>query len=149
MPLTQPPRDQHGGVIPHDHTGIVNDDHVIRRINKEWIIDDPKVPGGKRITSVALEPSSGPNGGLSIDLKRQIEEAGYDAKQWVSTPKFTGSIILRTGDLRSENFMVGYDPQDGNPYHGEVWGQFSRGRKKKVMSMSSWFVPIEGVALIL
>ena len=148
MPLQLPPRDEHG-TTPHDHAGIGDDDLVIRRINKEWVVEDPKVPGGKRLTSVALEPSSGPNGGLSVDLKRQIEEAGHDAKQWVSTPKFTGSIVLRVGDLRAENYKVGYDPVEDNPHHGEVWGQFSRGRKKKVMSMSSWFVPMEGIALVL
>jgi hypothetical protein len=146
--MTQPPRDENG-VLPHDHPGIIDDDLVIRRINKEWVIDDPKVPGGKRVTSVALEPSSGQNGGLSVDLKRLIEEAGHDAKQWVSTPKFTGSIILRAGDLRAENFKVGYDPIDENPHHGEVWGHFSKGRKRKVISMSRWFVPIDGVALVL
>jgi hypothetical protein len=56
---------------------------------------------------------------------------------------------MRAGDLRAENFMVGYDPIAENPHHGEVWGQFSKGRKRKLISMSCWFVPIDGVALVL
>ena len=49
--------------------------------------------------------------------------------------------------MRSEGFQVGSDPLEDNPYHGEVWGQFTKGKKKKLMSMCRWFVPLDGVAL--
>lgn len=146
MPLTHPQRDQHG-VIPHDHPEILPDDLVIRRISDAWIVIDPKAPGGKRLSSMAFERSTGPNGGMSVDLKRQIEEDGKDAKAWVTSPRWTASVTLRVGDLRAEDFQVGFDPLDENPYHGEVWGQFSKGKKKKLMSMCAWFVALEGVAL--
>jgi hypothetical protein len=146
VPLTPPPRDEQG-VIPHDHPEILADDLVIRRVSNAWTVDDPKVPGGTRLSSMAFDKSSGPNGGMSVDLKRPIEEAGKDAKQWVTTPRWTGSVTLRVADLRAENFQVGFDPLDDNPYHGEVWGQFSKGKKKKLMSMCSWFVSLDGVAL--
>ena len=32
---------------------------------------------GKRLSSAVLNPSSGHNGGLSVDLQQQIEEAGF------------------------------------------------------------------------
>jgi hypothetical protein len=146
VPLTSPPRDDQG-IVPHDHQEIYADDLVIRRVSEAWTVDDPKAPGGKRLSTMAFEKSSGPNGGMSVDLKRQIEEAGIDPKQWVTTPRWTGSVILRVGELRAEGFRVGFDPLDDNPYHGEVWGQFSKGRKKKLMSLCSWFVPLDGVAL--
>ena len=146
MPLTSPPRDEHG-VIPHDHHEILSDDLVIRRVSAYWTVDDPKVPGGKRLSSMAFEKSSGLVGGMSVDLKRQIEEAGMDARLWVTSPRWTGSVTLRVGDLRSEGFKVGFDPLDDNPYHGEVWGQFSKGKKKSLMNMCKWFVQLDGVAL--
>jgi hypothetical protein len=135
------------GVIPHDHPEILADDLVIRRVSDSWAVNDPKVPGGKRLSSMAFEKSRGVNGGMSIDLKRQIEEAGKDAKSWVTTPRWTGSVTLRVGDLRAEGFQVGFDPLEDNPYHGEVWGQFSKGKKKRLMNMCGWFVPLEGIAL--
>lgn len=147
MPLKSPPRDKQGVVIPHDHSDIEPLDLVIRRVSAEWTVDDPKVHGGRRLSSMAFEKSTGPNGGMSVDLKRQIEEAGIDPKQWVTTPRWTGSVTLRVVDLREEGFQVGFDPLDDNPYHGEVWGQFSKGRKRKLLSMCDWLVPLEGVAL--
>ena len=146
MPLTSPPRDKHG-VIPHDHQEILADDLVIRRVAAHWTVDDPKAPGGKRLSSMAFEKSSGPTGGMSVDLKSQIEEAGLDAKAWVTSPRWTGSVVLRVGDLRAEAFQVGFDPLDDNPYHGEVWGQFSKGKKRKLMNLCAWFVPLDGVGL--
>ena len=146
MPLTSPPRDEYG-VSPHDHNEILADDLVIRRVSAAWTVVDPKAPGGKRLSSMAFEKSSGPIGGMSVDLKRQIEEAGKDARLWVTSPRWTGSVLLRVGDLRLEGFLVGFDPLDDNPYHGEVWGQFSKGKKKKLLSICKWFVALDGVAL--
>lgn len=146
MPLTSPPRDEHG-VIAHDHEEIFADDLVIRRVTAHWIVEDPKVPGGKRLSSMAFEKSSGPRGGMSVDLKRQMEEVGIDAKAWVTSPPWTCSVMLRVGDIRAEGFQVGFDPLVDNPYHGEVWGQFTKGKKKKLMNICKWFVPLDGVAL--
>ena len=69
MPLTLPQRDENG-VIPHDHREIIPDDLVIRRVSANWTVDDPKAPGGKRLSSMAFEKSSGTAGGMSIDLNR-------------------------------------------------------------------------------
>lgn len=146
MPLSPPPRDKQG-VIPHDHREIYPDDLVIRRVSAAWEVDDPKAPTGKRLSLMAFEKSSGPNGGMSVDLKRQIEEAGIDPKLWVTTPRWTGSVTLPIGALRENDFQVGFDPLDDNPYHGAVWGQFSRARKKLLMSICSWLVPLDGVTL--
>jgi hypothetical protein len=145
VPLQPPPHDAQG-VAPHNHDGILAEDLVIRRVTAEWAIYDAKI-GGKRLSSMAFRKSSGLNGGMSIDLKRQIEEAGVDPKHWVTSPTWIGSVTLGVGVLRAEAFQVGYDPLPDNPYHGEVWGQFSKGQQKRLLSSCAWFVPIPDVAL--
>lgn len=145
MPLQPPPHDSQG-VVPHNHDGIVADDLVICRVVAEWAVFDAKI-GGKRLSSMAFRKSSGVNGGMSIDLKRQIEEAGIDPKQWVTSPTWIGSVTLGVGELRADGFEVGYDPLPDNPHHGEVWGQFSKPQQKRLLSTCAWFVPIPDVAL--
>ncbi len=152
MPLNPPPRDANGVVIPHDHEGILPNDGIIRRASKQHVIFDPKIEGN-RLSSSLFEPSSGHNGGLSVDLQSQIEEAGLIATDFVTNPPFIGSIRFIACQLREEGFKVGYDPilnqpnlQD-NPYHGEVWGNFSKAKKKRLFQLCSWFVPIEKVSI--
>jgi hypothetical protein len=145
--LAEPPRNERGEVQPHDHEGIGNSDGIIRRVSGQQVVDDPKAKGGKRLSTAAVSPSSGGNGGMSVDIQAEIEKAGLDAKQYVTTPRWTGSILFQAGQLRNEDFQVGYDPLPGNPYHGEVWGNFSRSRQKRLLDLSEWFVEIEGVAL--
>ena len=145
MPMQPPPHDAHG-VAPHDHDGIVAEDLVIRRVSAEMTVFDAKI-GGKRLSSMLFRKSSGVNGGMSIDLKRQIEEAGVDPKQWVTSPIWIGSITLGVGALRVDGFQVGYDPVSDNPYHGEVWGQFSKSQQRRLISTCNWFVPIPDVVL--
>lgn len=134
-------------MVPHDHQGILPDDGIIRRISEEQIIFDDKI-NGRRISSKALKASSGKNGGMSVDLQRQIEEASLDAKAYVTTPRWTGSLRFVTSDLRSEGFRVGYDPiDDENPYHGEVWGEFTKVKQNRLRNICAWFVEIAGVAI--
>lgn len=141
MPLTPPPRDANGKVIPHDHSGIGNDDGVIRRIAPNQWVYDPKV-SGKRVSTAVFQASTDPNGGMSVDLQSLIEEAGLDPKEFVSTPKWNGAVRFTAGELRGEGLKVGYDPiPKENECHGEVWGNFTRGVQKRLVSMAKTFVP--------
>lgn len=152
MPLLPPPRDENGNVVPHDHEGILPEHGIIRRIPEHHVVMDEKI-GGRRISSMAFKPSSGPNGGLSVDLQQQIEEEGHDAKAYVTTPHWVGSIRFIAGELRGEDFKVGFDPielktgNQPNPYHGEVWGKFSKGKQNRLRQLCDWFVPIDGVSI--
>lgn len=147
MSLLPPPRDEKGGVIPHDHIEICSNDGIIRRISEQQLIFDEK-SGTRRISSLALKPSSGPNGGLSVDLQQQIEDAGLNAKSFVTTPRWMGSIRFEAGHLRAEGFLVGYDPIfPENPYHGEVWGNFTRSKQAQLFQLCQWFVPIENTLI--
>lgn len=148
MPLTPPPRDANGVVIPHDHEGILPSHGIIRRVSEQQIVSDPKVIGGRKISSSLLfKPSSGENGGLSVDLQRLIEEAGLDAKAFVTTPRWTGSVRLEAYQFRDEGLIVGFDPLESNPCHGEVWGAFSDSKKRKLLRLCGWFVPIPDVSI--
>lgn len=148
MPILELPQyDTEGNVLPHDHVGIQPDDGIIRRIPEYWVVDDEKAESGRRISSLALKASSGANGGMSIDLQQQIEKAGYDAKEYVTTPRWVGSILFIAKSLRNEGFQIGFDPMDDNPYHGQVWGRFSKANQKKLWKLCEWFVPIEGVSI--
>lgn len=146
MPLTPPPRDANGEVKPHNHDGISSGDGVIRRISEQHIVFDPKI-GGRRLSSAAFTPSSGPNGGMSVDLERQIEEAGLNPKVHVTSPQWTGSVRFLAGSLRAEGFMVGYDPLPENPYHGEVWGNFRKSNQRKLVQLCAWLVPISDTSI--
>ena len=96
---------------------------------------------------MAFAPSSGPNGGLSIDLQNEIELAGLEPRQYVSLPPWLGSVRFEAGQLRTMEFWVGYDPLPDQPHHGEVWGNFSRSKQRQLLRSGQWFVEIPGVAL--
>lgn len=146
MPLSPPPLDINGEVSPHNHKEILPDDGIIRRISDEQIVFDEKV-GTRRISSKAYKASSGPNGGMSVDLQRQIEEAGHDARDYVTTPRWTGSIRFVAGAVRQEGFLIGSDPKHDNPFHGEVWGNFTKSQRKRLRELAEWFVEISGVSI--
>jgi hypothetical protein len=143
--ITLPERDAEGYVIPHNHPDINDNHEVIRRINNLWVKDG-------RISSMAYKASSGKNGGMSIDLKQLIENDGRNAIEFVqtTTPRLAGAVIFKVCDLRNLGFLVGYDPINGpelepNPYHGEVWGNFSKGQVNNLRSKAKWLLPISGV----
>lgn len=148
---TPPPRNAAGVVTPHDHDEIGAGDGVIRRISEQQLVMDKH--GQRRISSIAYQASDGPDGGLSIDIENFIVAGGIDAKQWVTTPRWIGSVRFTAGFLRGHSLQVGYDPIEeandvsANPYHGEVWGEFTRSKKKALQEAAIWFVEIEGAAL--
>ncbi len=142
MPLRPPPRDKHGNVIPHDHEDLLESDGVIRRVSEKQLVDDGR--GRRRPSSICFKPSSGENAGMSVDLEKSILEAGHDPRVYVTTPRWMCSLIFRTGSLRDEGFLVGFDPLPDNPHHGEIWGDFSRSQQRKLKSMAKWYVPIPG-----
>ena len=145
MPLDQPQRDENGQVIPYDCGGIKGIDGVIRRISKEHIVPDGN--GGKRISSMAFKKSSGPNGGMSVDLERLIVQAGLEPREYVTNPRWMGSVRFTASALRKEELMIGRDPLEDNPYHGEVWGNFTSSKVKRLQRLVEWYVVIEGVRL--
>jgi hypothetical protein len=146
LPL-QPPRDANGNVVPHDHPEILNEHGVIRRVSEEHIVDDEKCPTGRRISTMLFRASSGPNGGMSVDLQNEIEKDGHNATLYVTTPRFFGSVRLQACEYRGLGFLVGADPNPTNEYHGEVWGTFTKGKQNQLLVLCDWFVPIPRVSI--
>jgi hypothetical protein len=149
---SQPPRDVNGVVQPHNHSEILDDDGIIRRVDPiHHIVSDIKSPTGKRISSKLLKQS----GGVSVDLQRPIEEDMLDARKFVTTPKYIGSVRFTAGNLRYAGFLVGYDPVapddpqgPANPYHGLLWNKITASSNAKLLQSATWFVPLEGVTLV-
>jgi hypothetical protein len=144
MPLSQPPRDDDGSTIRHDHPGISAEDLIVRRIHEQYIVPDEKV--GRRISTQAFRPSKS-DGGMSVDLERLIVESGKDPRKVVTTPKWIGAVYFTAHDLREQEFVVGYDPVPNNPYHGLVWGTFTKSKQRNLQRMAKWYVPIPEVVL--
>ena len=146
MPLTQPPRDPSGKVVPHDHAGVLPEDGVIRRISLQHVVPD-QMRGCHRISSIAFKASSGNGNGMSVDLQCEIEKAGLDPRVYVTTPRWIGSVRILARELRVLSLMVGYHPLESNPYHGEVWGAFTKVKQDSLRNVCQWFVEIPGVAI--
>lgn len=143
---------------PYDEPNIKNEDTIIRRINpRQHIVRDDN-NGCDRVSTKAFSASTEPNGGMSVDILKLIENAGVNAKEFVITPVFTGSVVFAAGAARKIGLLVGYDPLEGvsgvqdNPHHGEVWrtppkSRFSSSQRKALLTASEWFVEIPGVRL--
>jgi len=145
MPLQPPPIDEDGAVVPHNHSGIADEHRVIRRISTHQIVTDKY--GVRRLSSLAFKASSGANGGMSVDLEQLIIEAGLVPMDYVTTPRWFGSLVYEVRELRAMNLQVGFEPLEDNPYHGEVWGIFDRPTQRHLCETAVWFVEIEGVAI--
>jgi hypothetical protein len=149
----QPPqRDKEGKTIPHDHAEILDKDFVIRRISERQISTD-ELTGKRRISSLAFKPSAGSNASMSVDIEKLIIDAKLDPHTFVSSPRWIGSIRINVGDIRSTKCMVGFDPieppdPNPNPYHGGVWGNFSKSTQKTLRKSSSWYVEIPNVSIV-
>ena len=157
MPISSPPRDKAGRVTPHDHPDLVDADRVIRRISHEFIAKD-KEGRPLRVSTAAFEPSSIDVDlycGLSVDLEPFILADGIDPKRHVTTLKLMASIVLPVGSFRSRSFLVGYDPLEDNPYHGDVWQDAQRGSKltrsvrMALLRESTWLVPVPGIPVTI
>lgn len=90
---------------------------------------------------------------MSVDLLALINADGVDAKKFVTSPAFIGSVCFQVACARDAALRVGCDPLEGNPYHGEVWGavdrpnRFSTRQKNALADCCTWFVEIPGVKL--
>jgi hypothetical protein len=82
---------------------------------------------------------------MSVDLETLINAAGLDARRYVATPEWVGAVRWTASQLRESNLQVGYDPLPENPFHGGVWGTFSRGTQNRLRDICETFVPISEI----
>jgi len=76
-------------VDPYDEEKIGSTDVIIRRINpnQHVIWDDNQ--NCQRVSTKAFSPSSGENGGMSVDIESLIIENNINPEEYVTTPIFT------------------------------------------------------------
>ena len=84
---------------------------------------------------------------MSVDIEKLIVEDGKDPVEFVTTPEWFCSVYFKAGTLRAENLKVGPVPLPSNPYHGEVWGQFGKSKRKRLLRAAAWYVPDSDVDL--
>ena len=82
---------------------------------------------------------------MSVDFESLIAADGHDARGYVTTPVWCGSVRFEAGSIRRLGLLVGCDPIPDNPYHGEVWGISTKAHQKQLQAIASWFVEIAGV----
>jgi hypothetical protein len=124
MPV-DPPRDQQGRIVPHDHPEILDKDYVIRHtVPQDLCID----AGRKRLSSGAFSESTG--GGMSVDIEEWMRADGLDPLHYVMDATH-GAVRLNVGELRKLGFQVGWDPDNAHPHHGGVWGIGNGSKRKK------------------
>lgn len=143
--MKQPPYDADGKVEPHDHDEIGSTHGVIRRVSEQFVVTE--ADGIKRLSSMAFQASSGEGEGMSVDLQGAIEDAGEDPIAHVTSPIWIGSVRFSAQQLREEELQVGFDPIPDNPFHGQVWGNFNKSKRKRLKSVCEWFVSIPNVEL--
>lgn len=143
MPLSPKLNDQ-GEPVAEDHEGIADGDRLIRRISDKQLVPS-RIPGRRRVSSIAFSGKDNPTRGMSVDIEKLIVEDGKDPRRFVTTPRWFCSVYFEAGDLRTEGLKVGPLPVPGNPYHGEVWGSFNRRNKQALAKAAKWYVGADDV----
>ena len=139
-------------MAPYDDPKIGAEDVLIRRIHPRHHIVQDSNRGFQRVSTKAFSASSSPDGGMSVDIEALIVEAGLDPRQFVTTPKYVGSVAFPAGLAREFGLLIGGSPSPRNPYHGEVWGSaeakpFASSQKKALLNGCKWYVEIPDVSL--
>lgn len=139
MPV-DPPREPSGNVTPHNHAEILDQHHVIRHTTPHDLCQEVDT-GLRRLSSGAYCESS--EGGMSVDIEEWMAADGLDPLAYVVDPAH-GAVRLNVGELRSLGFTVGWDPVDGNPHHGEIWGIANGKRRRKIAGIAETIRKAEG-----
>ncbi len=126
MPL-DPPRDQQGKIIPHDHADILDGYHLIRHTTPNDLAFDQSL-GAKRLSSGAFSESS--DGGMSVYVEEWMVADGLGPLNYLSDSTH-GAVRLNVGQLRALGFKVGWDPDNGPRHHAAVWGIGNGSKRKK------------------
>jgi hypothetical protein len=121
----EPPRDQDGKIVPHDHPEIHDQHNVIRHIVPNDL--HRETSGNIRVASGAYSESS--DGGMSVDMEDWILADGLSTLHYLKDPTH-GAVRISVRSLRSLGLRVGWDPDSGHRHHGAVWGINSTRRRR-------------------
>ena len=139
-------------VHPHNDLSILPEDHIIRRISFERHTVPDGNGRGRRLSTKAFSLSSSGSCGMSIGVKKDIEEKGLDPGAYGVSEKYPGSIEFMAKVPRALGLGVGREPTPEDPFHGEVWRPGSRNftsqQKKAMLNGSQWLRQIQGVRIV-
>lgn len=145
--------------MPYDEREIGNDDIIIRRIDPRQHVVWDHDRNCERVSTKAFQASTKLNSGMSVDIEKMIQRDGINPREWVTSPRFKGSVFFLAEVARNLGLRLGYEPveADGNvaanPYHGEVWGpeekpfKFTQSQQKGIHAAVEWYVELEGISI--
>lgn len=144
------PCDADGEVLPHDHPELAGANRIIRRVSGEYVVPDGN--GGQRLSSAVFKHDPR-QGHLSIDSEKCILDAQKDPGAYVTSPVWTGALVISVGRVREvnkpkkpeETWKIGMVHVDHNPCHAGIWGKITQGQSNELQRRSDWLVPIAGV----
>ncbi|MGB6799448.1 MAG: hypothetical protein WBE48_23520 [Xanthobacteraceae bacterium] len=136
---TDPPRDNEGKIVPHNHPEILDEHFVIRHTDPHDLCPDGS--GGKRISSGAYTESS--DSGMSVDIEDWTVAAGLAPLHYITDPS-QGAVRLQVGELRKLGLLVGWDPDGGHPHHASVWNLGGPKQRKRVARLAVTLRRCEG-----
>lgn len=129
--LDDPPLDDEGVVIPHDHDQIRHDDVIIKRVTENDIYRSPEEV---RIATSLLSQSSDKYSGSSINIEKVILEQEDSVESYcLKFPNVIGAISFPAKLVRDNGGLVGYEPLDDDPAHGEIWEVKRKPKKVKIL----------------
>lgn len=147
MSIKPPPLDEGGRVIPHDHAEILDDWVIVRRIRRDWLKE--VTDGHIGISTAAFTESSEPPKGMSVDIESLISASDINPRELIVSASLPFAVKFNVGELRELGLKVGFDPIvatsqfPANPFHGEIWGVFTRGMKNNLRKIAKWYVEPE------
>jgi hypothetical protein len=124
--MQQPQRDAFG-VVPHDHLEILVEDRLVRYL----VVGANVHPDGKgswRISSGAFSrstPRNDPRSYASVDLEKLLLVDGQSPSYRLPSPKH-GAAVIKVGQVRQLNLLVGWIPLTENIAHCGIWGELQK-----------------------
>jgi hypothetical protein len=70
-----------------------------------------------------------------------------DLQRAVIADRFAGAVSLEAAVVRGEQLKVGYDPEPTNICHGQIWGNPSNRKRRRLLKSCAWYIEIPEVSL--
>lgn len=141
--MPDPPRDEDGWVEPYDDPDIIDTDCVIRYIHPIYHVTFDSNLGRQRLSSGAFSPSKDGSRGMSVDLQRNMRDAGLDGLSRLPSEEH-GAVQLTVADLRQLDLLIGSTPRADNEFHADVWHTHKESTRKKIRKLARWLRKPDG-----
>lgn len=158
MTAFEPPVDENGQILPHDHPDLEGERRMLRGIAQQHIVYDANY-NCQRLSSALFRNSPKRQGYLSFNSQRCIEAKGDDSVEYMAGRGWVGVVSMSVAHFRTfdpadqpaDRWKIGMvplpDEQPPDPCHGAVWGTISEGRANQIRRAVDWLVEVPGVVL--